>query len=325
MNRRHTLTALLAAACGTPWTSFAQAPAALRRIGVTAAGSAPSPAVEVLRKRLAELGWVEGRNLQMDVRYSEGDTTRYAGFMADFVKQKVDLIVAGGGVVRAAMNATSTIPIVVPLMADPVAHKFVASLARPGGNVTGMSIVDTELNAKRIEMLRELLPAAQRLAVLHESDVGSSSGYRLDVVHTAAKVKGFQVQVVNAHRVEDFAGVFETLAKSKAQALLILPSSVFNMQRSELVRLAAQAHLPVIYEHAAFTEAGGLISYGANFLDMYKQSATYVDKILRGAKPADLPVQQPTHYDLVLNLKTAKALGLKFPQTLMVRADRVIE
>ena len=324
MKRRHTLAALLAAACGTPLTSFAQANNAMRRIGVTAAGSAPSLAVEVLRKRLAELGWVEGRNLQMDVRYSDGDTTRYAGFMADFVKQKVDLIVSGGGVVRVAMDATSTIPIVMPLSSDPVANKFVTSLARPGGNVTGMSIVDTELNGKRIEMLRELLPAAKRLAVLHEG-VSSSSSHRLDVVHAAAKVKGFQVQVVSALRAEEFVGIFEALAKSQTEALLVLPSSVFNVGRSQLVQLAAQVRLPAIYEHAAFTDAGGLISYGANFLNMYRQSAYFVDKILRGAKPADLPVQQPTRYDLVLNLKTAKALGLKFPQTLMVRADKVIE
>ena len=324
MKRRQTLAALLAAACGTPLTGFAQPNNAMRRIGVTAAGSAPSPAVEVLRKRLAELGWVEGRNLQMDVRYSEGDVTRYAGFMADFVKQKVDLIVAGGGNARVAMDATSTIPIVVPLMGDPVANKIVASLARPGGNVTGMSIVDTELIAKRVEMLREMLPAARQLAVLNES-TSSSSGHRLDVIHAAAKVKGFQVQVVSAHRAAEFAGVFEALAKAKPQALLVMPSSVFNAERSQLVQLAANARLPAIYEHAAFTEAGGLISYGANFLDMYRQSAYFVDKILRGAKPADLPVQQPTHYELVLNLKTAKALGLKMPQTLMVRADKVIE
>ena len=198
MNRRHALKALLAATCAAPLTGRAQAPAAtapaaMHRIGVTAAGSAPSPAVEVLRKRLAELGWVEGRNLQMDVRYAEGDVTRYAGFMADFVKQKVDLIVAGGGVVRAAMDATSTIPIVVPLMTDPVANKFVASLARPGGNVTGMSIVDTELNAKRVEMLRELLPAAKQLAVLHESTSSVSSASRLEEVTVAAKTKGFLI------------------------------------------------------------------------------------------------------------------------------------
>ncbi len=313
------------AAVAAPLAAQAQPAGKVPRIGVMSSGSAASPELaDTLRRGLAELGWVEGQTILIEWRYAEGRPERYPALIAELVRLKVDLIVAGGGTpgAQAAKRATSTIPIVLPAVGDPVATGLVSSLARPGGNVTGLSMLNTEISAKRLELLREVLPKIERVAVLsdpaaHTPDLGATQA--------AAPSLRLRLQVLSVGRPEEFGGVIEAARKADAEALIVLASPVFNTYRRQLIDLAAQNRLIAVYEHRAFPDAGGLMSYGPNLKDMNRRAARYVDKILKGAKPADLPIEQPTVFELVINMKTAKTLGLTIPASVLARADRVIE
>lgn len=325
MNRRRRFLATLGLGfLVAPVASFAQQLQKVRRIGVTVAGFAPNPYVESLRRRLAELGWVEGRDILIEVRYAEGRADRFPEIIAELIGLKVDLIVAGGGAtpVRAAMQLTSMIPIVMPAVYDPVAAGLVSSLARPGGNVTGQSQLDTESTAKRMEFLKAVLPKIERLAVLRSS---MQTQVQVDAMEGAARLLGLRLQVITASRVEELDGAFRAAKDTRSEALIVLASPVFTAHHRKVVNFAAQHRLVAVYEHRDFVDAGGLMSYGPNFEELWRGAAKYVDKILKGAKPADLPVEQPTNLELVINMKTAKALGIAIPHSLLLRANWVIE
>jgi putative ABC transport system substrate-binding protein len=313
--------ALLAA----PRAGEAQPAGKVPRIGVMSSGSATSPDLaDALRRGLTELGWAEGQNILIEWRWAEGRPERYPALIAELVRLKVDLIVAGGGTpgARAAKRATSTIPIVVPAVGDPVASGLISSLARPGGNVTGLSMLNTEISAKRVELLREILPKVERVAVL--SDPAASTP-DLGATQAAASSLRLRLQVLSVGRPEEFDGLFNAARKADVEALIVLASPVFNTYRRRLIDLVAQNRLIAVYEHRAFPAAGGLMSYGPNLEDMNRRAAKYVDKILKGATPADLPVEQPTVFEFVINLKTAKALGLTIPPAVLARADELIQ
>lgn len=320
---------LILAAAGilfVPLVPKAQLAGKVPRIGVTLAPSAPSPYAGALRRGLAELGWVEGKNILIDYRYAEGRSDRYPAFMAELVALKVNVIVAGGGVVavRAAKQATSTIPIVMPAIIDPVATGLVASLPRPGGNVTGQSMLDIDITTKRIEFLKTMLPKLERVAVLNDPSQGGVP-VQADAMKAAARSLGLRLQFVSVSRIEELEGAFDAARAARTEALIVLASGFFTANRQRLVNLAARNRLAAVFEHGDFADAGGLLSYGVNLEQMWHSTAKYVDKILKGAKPSDLPVQQPTVFELVINLRTAKMLQVTIPQTLLLRADRIIE
>ena len=275
-------------------------------------------------QRLRELGWIEGRTVAIEYRWAEGRSERFAEIAAEFVRLKVDVIVtAGTAAVVAAKQATSVIPIVFAAAGDPVGTGLVASLARPGGNVTGLSIQATDLAGKRLELLREVVPGLRRLAIM--ANVGNPAAVlEMGEVQAAARTLGLEVVTLEIRRAEDIAPAFEAL-KGRADALYVVGDPLVNTNRVRINTLALAARLPTMYGSREYVEAGGLMSYGANFPDLFRRAADYVDKILRGAKPADIPVEQPTKFDLVINLTTAKALGLDVPPTLLARADEVIE
>jgi putative ABC transport system substrate-binding protein len=274
-------------------------------------------------QRLRELGWTEGRTVAIEYRWAEGRSERFAEFAAEFVQRKVDVIVSVGSPAVATKRITATIPIVFALAADPVGTGLVASLARPGGNLTGLSLQLPDLAGKRIELLREVLPGLRRLAII--GNVGGA-GYRLEsaAAQEAAAKLALEVDVLPIKRVQDIAPAFATL-NSDAQALYVCPDPLVNANHARINTLALGARLPTIHPFRDYLGAGGFMSYGPNTADLFRRAGDYVDKILRGAKPADLPVEQPTKFELVVNLITAQALGLKVPPTLLARADEVIE
>jgi putative ABC transport system substrate-binding protein len=274
-------------------------------------------------QRLRELGWIDGRNVAIEYRWAEGRSERFAEFAAEFVQRKVDVIVTVGTPAIALKQVTSTIPIVFALAADPVGTGMVASLARPGGNLTGLSIQSPDVAGKRIELLREVLPHLRRLAII--GNVGGS-GYRLEMAaaQAAAAKLALEADVLAIRRMEDIAPAFATL-KSDVQALYVCPDPLVNANHARINTLALGARLLTIHPFRDYLGAGGFMSYGANNADLFRRAGDYVDKILRGAKPADLPVEQPTKFELVINLITAQALSLKVPPTLLARADEVIE
>ncbi len=319
--RRKFLVAFVLGFLVAPVASFAQQLQKVRRIGVTVAGFAPNAYVESLRRGLAELGWVEGRNILIEVRYAEGRSDLYPAFIAELIGLKAEIIVAGGSA-EAAKQATSTIPIVIPAVTDPVARGLVASLARPGGNITGQSQQDTETTVKRMELLKTILPKLERVAVLRSSREVQAQA---DAMADAARVLGLRLQALTASRVEELDAAFRAAKDAGAEALIVLASAVFTAHHRRVVDLAAQHGLVAVYEHRDFVEAGGLVSYGPNFEELYRGAARYVDKILKGVKPADLPMEQPTNLELVINMKTARALGLTIPPSVLLRANRVIE
>ena len=304
-------------------TVGAQPSTTIPKIGIIQAGSAPSLFVDAFQDGMRDLGYVEGRNVTFEVRYAEGWPARLQSLAADLVRLKVDLIVAGGGAsgAQAAQLATRTIPVVVPVVTDPVGAGLVTSLARPGGNITGLSMQNTEITAKRLELLKYTFPKVARVAVLYDS--GTLEQLRRTEV--AGRALGIQLQALEAGRAEDFERLFEAAKDERADALVIVASSFFYAHRRQLVELAAKHRVIAVYEHREFSDAGGLMSYGPNLVDMYRRAAVYVDKILKGAKPGDLPIEQPTKFELVINLKTAKALGLTIPQSVLLRADEVIQ
>ena len=275
-------------------------------------------------QRLRELGWIEGRTVAIEYRWAEGRSERFAEIAAEFVRLKVDVIVTTWNrAVLAAKQATSVIPIVFALAGDPVGSGLVASLARPGGNVTGLSVQQTDLAGKRLELLREVVPGLRRLAIM--ANVGYPDAVlEMGEVQAAARTLGLEVVTLEIRRAEDIAPAFEAL-KGRADALYVCTDALVNTNRIRINTLALGARLPTMHGIREYVEAGGLMSYGANFPDLFRRAADYVDKILRGAKPADIPVEQPTKFDLVINLTTAKALGLDVPPTLLARADEVIE
>ena len=275
-------------------------------------------------RRLRELGWVEGRSIMIDVRWGEGRPERYAAIAGEFVKAKVDIILAGGTEAAvAAKQATSTIPIVFPTAGDPVGSRLVASLPRPGGNVTGLSNLGTDLAAKRLEILREAFPELSRLAVMANVDYSGGTFEASEIQEAARRLK-LEIVPLSIRRVEDIEPALESL-KSRAQALYTTGDPLVNAQRLRINTFALAARLPTMFSQRQYLEVGGLTSYGPNFLDLNRRAADYVDKILRGAKPAELPVEQPTKFDLVINLITARAIGIAVPPTLLARADEVIE
>ena len=277
-----------------------------------------------LRQGLSETGYVEGQNVAIEYRWAEGRFDRLPALSADLVGRKVDVIVTSGGAssVRAAKNATSSIPVVFLAAGDPVEEGLVASLARPGGNLTGVAFMGIELWGKRLELLSELVPETRALAYLVNHSPGAERN--INAVQEAARAKGLQVRILRAGTESEIDAAFASLAELKAHALLV-GSPTFLSRREQIVALAARYAVPTIYDWREYVAVGGLISYGTNLADMYRNVGTYVGKILKGAKPADLPVQQPTTFELVVNLNTAKALGLTIPPSILARADEVIE
>ena len=284
----------------------------------------PSPNWQAFLKGLRERGWVEGQNIVIEWRYTDGRPDRSLEYAAELAKIKVDVIVAVAGGVAAAGSATRTIPIVFVGTTDPVAAGWVASLARPGGNLTGLSNIGFELNPKRLELLRTAVPAATRVAILGHPGHALYARMRSDV-EAMGRSLGLTLSFLEASDPIEFEGVFMAMRRERAEALLVLEHAIFFAQRRALADLAMKYQLPAMYELRAYAVAGGLMSYGANLPDLFRRAASYVDRILQGAKPADLPVEQPTEFELVFNLKTAKALGLTIPPSLLQRADQVIE
>ena len=293
-------------------------------------GGSPEPAapdVTAFRQGLSENGYVEGQNVSIEYRWAEGSYDRLPALAANFVGRKVDLIVTSGGTpaALAAKSATSTIPIVFAFVADPVAAGLVASLARPGANVTGFSNISNELAPKRLELLSELVPQARAIALLVNPNNPTVAEALIGDVQEAARAKGLQLSVVKASTESQMDAAFAAFAQLQVGALLVGGDALYSSQREQLVALAAHHSVPAIYDGRQFAALGGLISYGTSLPAVYRQLATYAGKILNGAKPADLPVQQPATFELVVNLKTAKALGLTIPQSILARADEVIE
>jgi putative ABC transport system substrate-binding protein len=280
---------------------------------------------EVFRQGLRELGYVEGRNLTIEYRWAAGKEERLPELAAELVRLKVDIIVASATpTIVAAKRATSTIPIVMAAVGDPVGSGLVASLARPGGNVTGLTLMSTELAGKRLQLVRELLPKATRVAVLAYRGPSGTLLF-LEQMRAAAQQTGVQLVVQEVSEAGELRGAFAAMQRERAQALIVQVSPLTREHRRQVEELAAQHRLPAMYEVRLFVESGGLMSYGPNLPEMFRRAALYVDKILKGAKPGDLPVEQPSKFELVINLKTAKALGLTIPESLRFRADEVIQ
>jgi ABC-type uncharacterized transport system substrate-binding protein len=327
MKRREFIITLLGgAAVAWPLTARAQQPAKLPTIGFLGPNtpSLDSRRVGAFVQRLRELGWTEDRNVAIEYRWAEGRTERLAEFAAEFVRLKVDVIVTSATPpVIAAKQATSVIPIVFAAVGDPVGTGIVNSLARPGGNATGLSIQATDLAGKRLELLHEVAPGLRRLAIM--ANPGAPPAVlEMAEAQTTARALGLEVVASEIRRPEDIAAAFEAF-KGRAEALYVCNDPLVTTNRTRINTLALGMRLPTMYNVREFVEAGGLMSYGPNFLDLFRRAADFADKILRGAKPSDIPVEQPTKFDLVINLKTAKALGLDVPPTLLARADEVIE
>jgi len=329
MNRRESIIALVALGA-VPLAAEAQQAAKVARIGYLSPNLAASPHLrDAFLQGLRDLGYVEGRNVVIEYRDAEAKLERLPALAAELVALKVDVILAEGGTLglRVAMQATMTIPIVFAA-GDPVESGFVASLARPGGNVTGLSSLGSELIGKRLELLKQAIPRVERVAVLRPPwrALGERTAKEmLKAADVAAQALGMQPQFIEARDPDEFATAFLAMSSARANALTVLPSAMFLREHRRLVDLAAKNRLPAVYTSREFVDAGGLMSYGANEPDLFRRAATYVDKILKGAKPGDLPIEQPTKFELVINLKTAKDLGLTIPQSVLARADEVIK
>jgi len=304
----------------------AQQPAKIPRIGFLIAGasSANSDRIAAFRQGLRELGYVEGKTIIVDYRYADGKLDRLPGLTAELMGLNVEVILTGGPAdTRAAKNATSTIPIVMTFDNDPVGNGFVASLARPGGNITGLSTLAPELSGKQLELLKEIVPKLSRVAVFDNStNPGNALVLReIELAAAALKIKLQKLDLVDR---KDIEPAFRTASKDHNEAVIVAGSAMLSSDRSRVVDLAVKNRLPVIYYTLEMVEAGGLVAYGVNRSDLTRRAATYVDKILKGAKPSDLPVEQPTKFDLVINLKAAKQIGLTIPPSVLARADKVI-
>ena len=305
----------------------AQQPTTVPRIGFLSAVplSSMSTRVEAFRHGLREVGHVEGQNIVVEYRFAEGKLDQVPHNAAELARLKVDAIVTAGATdTRAAKKATSTIPIVMAQDPDPVGNGFVGSLARPGGNITGLSSYSTELNGKRLELLKEIVPRLARLTVFGTS-TNPGNAQALKEMERAADAFGVKVQYLDVLNPKDIETAFREATRARADAILVLTGPLPYSQRAQVADLAVKSRLPVIYPRTEFVEAGGLMTYGASVTDLFRRAAVYVDKILKGTKPADLPVEQPTKFELVINLKTAKQIGLTIPPNVLARADRIIK
>ena len=323
MNKRDAVFAL-AALGAAPLAAIAQQPGRIWRIGMLR--HRPIPELdEAFRQGLAERGYEQGRNIVIEYRWSDGNEN-FPALAAELVRLKVDLIVAGGrDAILAAQAATSTIPIVMMMGSDPIRLGVAKSFARPGGNVTGMSNMAEELDGKLLELLKFGLPAVMHVAVLTRHSADPNAGARVNDMQDAARKLGLKLLVVESRRTEDFEDAFAAMKTARVGALLVMADAGFTAERRRLVELAARNRLPTMYDNKAFTQGGGLMSYGPDLADIFRRTAGPVDKLLKGAKAAELPIEQPTRFELVVNLKTAKVLGITFAPTFLLRADRVIE
>jgi ABC-type uncharacterized transport system substrate-binding protein len=313
-------TTLLTAIC----PADAQQPEKIPRIGILSPGSSAMASVrdDIFRQGLRELGYIEGKNVAVEARYAEGKQDRLHDFARELIKLKVDVIVtATTPGVLAAKKTTTTIPIVFAGAGDPVRAGLVSSLARPGGNVTGLSILNPELEGKRLELLKETFPKIVRVAYLWDP---GNPGTGLIEMQAAAPALGLKLQPLEVRSAKDFDGAFESISRDQVQAITVAAVPIISINQKRIVDFAAKHRLPSIYPYGEFIDSGGLMFYGISFADLYRRAATYVDKILKGAKPADLPVEQPIKFELVVNLKTAKQIGLTIPPNVLARADRVI-
>src|SRR5262249_34269578 len=327
MKRREFITLFGGAACAWPLAARAQQAAKRPIVGFLGDSTplAESERAAAFARRLHDLGWIEGRTIAIEYRWADGRSDRLAEIAAEFARLKVDIIVTGGTpAVMAAKQAAPVVPIVFAAVGDPVGVGFVASLARPGGNVTGVSSLTADLAGKRLDLLREAISNLGRLAIM--GNVGNPlTVLELGELQAAARPLGLQLDTLEIRRAQDIASALDAAVKGRADALYVCQDLLTRGSRLRINTLALAARLPVMHASREFIEAAGLMSYGPNFPDLYRRTADYVDKILRGAKPADLPVEQPTKFELVVNLTTAKALGLEIPATVLARADEVIE
>ena len=310
-----------------PWPHLAEAQQQKKipRVGflIASAASAQAPRLEAFKYGLRELGYVDGQNIVIDVRSGDGKPERLPIAAAELVRLQVEVIVSGGPTsTRAAKQATNKIPIVMTLEGDPVGDGLVASLARPGGNITGLSTLGPELSGKRLELLKEIIPKVSRVAVFHSADTRNAP--QSNEIDVAAAALGIHLQKLELRSPKDIETAFQAVTKGRAGAALAQAAAVLLSQRTRVAELAIQKRLAVMFPREEFVEAGGLVVYAASTADLSRRAATFVDKILKGAKPADLPVEQPTKFEFVINLKTAKQIGLTIPPNVLARADRVI-
>ena len=310
---------------GPAGAADAQQAASPRRIGVLSVSFSPEGReAQQFRQALLEAGYAEGRDAVIEWRYADGDYARLPGMATDLIQSKVDVIVVQSTpAAQAVKRATSTVPIVMATVADPVGSGLVANLARPGGNVTGLSLMSTDLSAKRLQMLKEVIPRLTRVAVVRNPATRWHSK-AIEELKAAAPSLSIELIVVSAGTLEELGPAFSAINRAHAQAVYVLEDAFFFTHRSMLFKLASRASLPTMYGLREYVDAGGLMSYGANYEHLFRQSAGYVDKILKGAKPSELPIEQPTKFELVVNLKTAKALGIEIPESILLRADEVI-
>jgi putative tryptophan/tyrosine transport system substrate-binding protein len=303
----------------------AQQPKKVARIGFLAPATRTGYQhyTDALLQGLRELGYVEGQNIVIEYRWADGNFERLPQLAADLVRLKVDVIVAPGvQAVRAAKQSTTTIPVIFPTVGDAVASGLVASLARPGGNITGLTILSPELSGKRLELLKEAFPRISHVAVLLDPRQPPLS---FEETQTAGKSLGLKLQFLEVRDAADVESVFSAMSRARADALITLPHPFLQVHQRQILELAARSRVPAMYQTTEWTESGGLMSYGPDLLDNYRRAAVFVDKILKGTKPADLPVEQPTKFEFIINLKTAKQIGLTIPPNVLARADRVIK
>jgi len=320
-----TLCAVLLALC---FSAGAQQATKIPKIGYLTGATRDGQAarIEAFRQGLRELGYVEGKNIVIEYRYAEGNLDRLPTLAAELVRLKIDVIVTGGGPnTRAAKEATSTIPIVMAQDGDPVANGFVASLARPGGNITGLANLAPELMGKQLELLKEIIPKLSRVAILGGTSTSTSTAQQLKEIELASSAFKVKVQYLSVQSSKDIETAFQAASEGRVGAILVLAGPIFNSNRPQIAKLAVKSRLPAIYNHSQYVIDGGLMTYSASQPDLDRRAATYVDKILKGAKPADLPIEQPKKFELIINLKAAKQIGLTIPPNVLVRADKVIK
>ncbi len=326
MNRRTFLSVVSGSLLAAPLAAEAQRATTTPRVAFLGNGSTAfsGPLLDSFRAGLRELGYVEGQSVVIEARFADGKSERVRGLVRELLALSPDVVVAAGQqALRELKRATDSVPVVMAIMSDPVEEGLVASLAHPGGNFTGLAFQNQALTTKRLEQLKEAIPALSRVAVLADATFGDTSGY--EQAQAAARALQLRLQLLAVRGPGDLEGALASAARGRAEALLVLASPFLNANGRTVAQLAARRHLPATYEAKTFVEVGGLMSYGPSFPDMYRRAATYVDQILKGARPGDLPVQQATKFELVINVRTAKTLGLTIPQTLLLKADQVLE